>query len=485
MKSSKKKIKTSDAAATGEKVLVVLAQDEEKYAAAWNELLAHWPEQEPTHEFIQLLQSPVCACKNSCLRSLVDNSMGQATVDDLVGQFYTLDTMKERKGFLDSYASKDESSPYPYIFKDDEDTVFSTIPLCLKATAATFRITRSQQEMHRILICPQQRTELSRQLRLSNLLCSTAKYLRQGPRTGNMGQIITRINWNDLAYADLRKNNTTKALKSIMKRYNLSPWKGSLMYAVKGHEQYDTLLADLKGCHITPSEEQNGLLRLLYRLNPGEKSGNWTNVNRLSLQDTKQPCGRYRVLQGNTLLGTYALHKLMDKLPRVLHLTEEFDQCCLSAIESIEGNQQRKTLTETFTSILKSPRHALQNPHYDFTLDYIARNGTNMYLGFTPLTADGMFLQVWKGKGQGIVMYIPQGELVILPSSTLHAGGFCSRFRTGNTRLHFYFYLNNVAEKHYNTNVYDDKKGHFSSRYLNAEGLDYGGPLSKLFAKKD
>ena len=108
-----------------------------------------------------------------------------------------------------------------------------------------------------------------------------------------------------------------------------------------------------------------------------------------------------------------------------------------------------------------------------------------MYLGFTPLTADGMFLQVWKGEGQGIVMYIPQGELVILPSSTLHAGGFCSRFRTGNTRLHFYFYLNNVAEKHYNTNVYDDKKGHFSSRYLNAEGLDYGGPLSKLFAKKD
>ena len=223
MKSSKKKIMTSDAAATGEKVLVVLAQDEEKYAAAWNELLAHWPEQEPTHEFIQLLQSPVCACKNSCLRSLVDNSMGQATVDDLVGQFYTLDTMKERKGFLDSYASKDESSPYPYIFKDDEDTVFSTIPLCLKATAATFRITHSQQEMHKILICPQQCTELSRQLRLSNLLCSTAKFLRQGPRTGNMGQIITRINWNDLAYADLRKNNTTKALKSIMKRYNLSP----------------------------------------------------------------------------------------------------------------------------------------------------------------------------------------------------------------------------------------------------------------------
>jgi hypothetical protein len=111
----------------------------------------------------------------------------------------------------------------------------------------------------------------------------------------------------------------------------------------------------------------------------------------------------------------------------------------------------------------------VQNPHYDFRVDYLASSqASNIYLGFAPLTNDGMFLQVWTGQGHGTVVYIPFGSLLILPASTMHAGGYCSRARSGNLRLHFYFYLNDVVPPTSNTNVYGNHTGPYATNYLDS-----------------
>lgn len=150
-------------------------------------------------------------------------------------------------------------------------------------------------------------------------------------------------------------------------------------------------------------------------------------------------------------------------------IIDEITFSCQSAISSVASDT--KSLNFIYTSILYSAIHGLQNPHYNFKKEVLDKNGENMYLGFTPKTEDGTFLRVWTKEGNGTVLYIPLGELVILPSKTMHAGGFCSRALTRNLRLHFYFYLNKVLAEPHSTNVYSDDLGDFSERYGNAVGL--------------
>jgi hypothetical protein len=56
---------------------------------------------------------------------------------------------------------------------------------------------------------------------------------------------------------------------------------------------------------------------------------------------------------------------------------------------------------------------------------------TDLSLGFFPLTAEGMFLQVWPRQDDpcvseipGHLVFIPLGKLLVLPASTIHGGGF-------------------------------------------------------------
>jgi hypothetical protein len=241
----------------------------------------------------------------------------------------------------------------------------------------------------------------------------------------------------------------------------------------------------LDGCHVTLTEVQHALLQKLAKLAPAQASSSkWNKVAGLSLQHsqqnsknlppTKKKLVHYMPLESNTLLGTFQHHLRLktqsDEWEERKLIIHEITVACLSAISSVSSGVL-ESLDYIHTSILYSAAHGLQNPHCDFKPDVLCQNGANMYLGFTPLTEDGMFLQVWSKAGHGTVIYIPLGELLILPSKTMHAGGFCSRSSTGNLRLHFYFYLNKVVPEPHHTNVYDDEIGDFSERFLNAVGL--------------
>ena len=450
----------------------------------------------------ELMNNPACKCRQTCLVSLLNDSVGQASLVILMEDYNNL-PMQERPLFFNCYAQEDDSAQ-PYVFVSDDRSEAIAIPLCFKSTASIFQLSRTDQE--KWFISASGRRNLTTQRLHSQLLCATAQFLRTGPHPTSMGQPLTKINWTHKAF--LKFDRSRDHLQELMKKLGMHPWKGYLTYAVKYQRNdedvldtvpppaqiYEVLLSQLGGCHITLTEAQHLLLQKLAKLAPTQAtSSKWEKVSKISSQRSQlegKPTNKYQVhymslKESNTLMGTYQ-HYLKRRCESMEWekwklLINEITCAIQSAISSVARDE--KSLGDTHTSILYSAAHALQNPHYDFKKEVLDKNGENMYLGFTPLTEDGMFLQVWTEEGNGKVVYIPLGEFLILPSKTMHAGGFCSRALTGNLRLHFYFYLNNVPAEPHNTNVYSDSLGEFHDRYHNSDGLMNGKALTNLFAQ--
>ena len=451
----------------------------------------------------ELMDNPVCKCHKSCkscLVSLIDDSMGQATLVNLMTEFEEL-SIKGRVNFFKQYAQAYDCIQ-PYIFVSDDRTEATAIPLCFNSTASIFKLSREYQKQY--FISPSGRKELQKQRLNSDLMCATAQFLRTAPLLNSYFAPVAKIDWSHEAFVGF--HCSIEHLQRHMTKHGIHPFKGDLTYAVKNSRtgtssgqglglitKYDQLLSELKGCHVTLTQAQNSLLQKLKKLAPAQAtSKQWKKVAPISLQYSQQNSKKkqmpstylvhYMPLESNTLLGTYTKHlrrscQLMEWDQWKL-IIDEITLSCQSAISSVSS--ETKTLDFVVTSILYSAIHGLQNPHYDFKNEVLDKNGENMYLGFSPLTEDGMFLQVWTKEGYGKVLYIPLGELVILPSSTMHAGGFCSRAHEGNLRLHFYFYLNKVPSETHNTNVYSDERGEFSEIYLNAVVLVKGVGEEKI-----
>jgi hypothetical protein len=128
-----------------------------------------------------------------------------------------------------------------------------------------------------------------------------------------------------------------------------------------------------------------------------------------------------------------------------------------------------------------------QPAHVDYSWEVLEEH-PNLYLGFFPLTSEGMYLQVWprvmsnaefRPKIPGEILFIPYGRLLVLPAGTIHAGGFrttpLESGEHGNLRFHLYLARNGDILPEHQTNKYtepDDKRRELCERYTDAPGLD-------------
>ena len=144
---------------------------------------------------------------------------------------------------------------------------------------------------------------------------------------------------------------------------------------------------------------------------------------------------------------------------------------------------------EYIGSYLRTEQTVPQPPHVDFTWEVIEKGRDELFIAFFPLTEDGMFLQLWeKGsimlkdkprKQHGTLIFIPHGKMLIVPSDTIHGGGFKSS-GTGNLRFHLYISTfpkegGSSALPRFQRNRYTeklDKRIELSNSYKNAHGLD-------------
>eukprot|EP00551_Chaetoceros_affinis_P007814 CAMPEP_0203671548 /NCGR_PEP_ID=MMETSP0090-20130426/7295_1 /ASSEMBLY_ACC=CAM_ASM_001088 /TAXON_ID=426623 /ORGANISM="Chaetoceros affinis, Strain CCMP159" /LENGTH=392 /DNA_ID=CAMNT_0050536633 /DNA_START=12 /DNA_END=1190 /DNA_ORIENTATION=+ len=134
-------------------------------------------------------------------------------------------------------------------------------------------------------------------------------------------------------------------------------------------------------------------------------------------------------------------------------------------------------------SFLATEMTVPQPPHVDFTWEQLERDGDNLRLGFFPLTQEGMFLQIWSRDDdleqrhiQGEVIFIPFGQILTLPATTIHGGGFRTTGINsdgemhGNLRFHLYLAYNDVGlSKNQTTNKYtepNDKRKELTDRYV-------------------
>jgi hypothetical protein len=122
-----------------------------------------------------------------------------------------------------------------------------------------------------------------------------------------------------------------------------------------------------------------------------------------------------------------------------------------------------------------------QRPHIDFSWQSLESMTEPMpYLGVSPLTEEGMFLQIWLQEGDGTIAFIPYGRLLIVLGSCIHGGGFKS-CPDGNPREHLYMFLGEVCSQ--TTNQYTNRSGERDlwERYADKSGKEYKAASDQLF----
>lgn len=145
-------------------------------------------------------------------------------------------------------------------------------------------------------------------------------------------------------------------------------------------------------------------------------------------------------------------------------------------------------------SFMRTESTIYQPAHVDYDYPILEQYGTKLFLAFFPLTKEGAYLQLWQepskeendGGGdepiEGTVVFIPYGKMLIMPSDTIHGGGF-KRGSSGNLRFHLYIALEeDVVRKENNITLLDhpmnkytekhDRRHELCERFVDAEGLE-------------
>ena len=117
---------------------------------------------------------------------------------------------------------------------------------------------------------------------------------------------------------------------------------------------------------------------------------------------------------------------------------------------SIKSSLQHSNLTYR-GSFMRTESTIYQPAHVDYDYPILEQYGNKLFLAFFPLTQEGAYLQLWQEPSEedsivggdpieGTVVYIPYGKMLIMPSDTIHGGGF-KRGTSGNLRFHLYIAL--------------------------------------------
>jgi hypothetical protein len=171
---------------------------------------------------------------------------------------------------------------------------------------------------------------------------------------------------------------------------------------------------------------------------------------------------------------------------------EELLQDDIEAFEaSISSSLQHTSLTYR-GSFMRTESTMYQPAHVDYDYPILEKFGNKLFLAFFPLTEEGAYLQLWQEPSEenankrklveGTVVFIPCGKMLIVPSDTIHGGGF-KRGSSGNLRFHLYIELEEADErKDDNITLLDhpmnkyteqhDQRRELCERFVDAEGLE-------------
>lgn len=181
----------------------------------------------------------------------------------------------------------------------------------------------------------------------------------------------------------------------------------------------------------------------------------------------------------------------------------------VEAFDASIRNSLRRDKVSYRGSYMTTERTMFQPAHVDYDYDILRRHGRRLHLSFFPLTEEGAFLQLWRdpvvGGGEkeeerektsrdddgdavveGTVVFIPYGKMLMVPSETIHGGGFRSGPES-NLRFHLYIALEGeddeveevgeggIALLDHPMNKYTerhDRRRELCERFVDSDGLD-------------
>mmetsp|Transcript_4534 Transcript_4534/g.7413 ORF Transcript_4534/g.7413 Transcript_4534/m.7413 type:complete len:372 (+) Transcript_4534:85-1200(+) len=161
-----------------------------------------------------------------------------------------------------------------------------------------------------------------------------------------------------------------------------------------------------------------------------------------------------------------------ESSPHLLQEVARFEAALQEAVGDSSG------IIEYQGSFMKTDTTIPQPPHVDFKWELLQEEKDRFFIAFFPLTDEGMFLQLWPNRCKtettsGFIVYIPQGKLLMVPSDTVHGGGFKAG-ENGNLRFHLYVASGGASLPITHTNKYteeDDPTKEMSDRLIDSSCL--------------
>ena len=226
----------------------------------------------------------------------------------------------------------------------------------------------------------------------------------------------------------------------------------------EGSEKASALLHALQGklCDVNPN-----VIKQLHHCAPKTFSAKVADFNDNLFYDMQDKGGLKSIFGSST----YEVNDFIEEG------IEEFEMTLKAAMGSSSLEYQG--------SFMKTESTIPQPAHVDFQWDLLNELKGDLFIGFFPLTKDGMFLQVWENGEQeeipGHIIYIPFGKLVVVPSNTIHGGGF-KYGDEGNLRFHLYIASKEKGLPRFQTNRYteeNDKSKELCERFVDSPRLHY------------
>jgi hypothetical protein len=215
-----------------------------------------------------------------------------------------------------------------------------------------------------------------------------------------------------------------------------------IILGATGNHHLSNFISSVKGCVIELFEfpSFNHVLDELYDTISQFPATEWKRVNKISLSDRNGGQIEYTSSSADSIRSWIRPFLKKRKFGTQLYtLLHDFEKHIMESISLFAFHSNKHVVCLQPGALRSMPATVPQLPHRDFLASmYRDRFPNQLFIGFMPITKDGMFLQVWNGAGLAKLVYIPYGYFLLLPGDTVHAGWMCTSLQKYNYRIHFY-----------------------------------------------
>jgi hypothetical protein len=230
-----------------------------------------------------------------------------------------------------------------------------------------------------------------------------------------------------------------------------------ILLGAVGDQSLNNFITSVKGCviDVTTVPQYQLVFDELNTIARNLPSNLWKRVLKISMAHLDGRPIEYTSSPHASLVMWMTSHAKHGKCS---HLSQQLNEMTL-AVNGFENfvtkeisNFVHKSSTHAVRlqpGVLRSrPGTVPQRAHRDFNRKtYRDKFPGQVYIGFMPITSDGMFLQVWNGPGPAKLVFIPYGTFLLLPGDTIHAGWMCTSLSQFNYRLHFYILVSKTPHE--------------------------------------